>query len=72
MPLIKSYAQALKLSWIKNILDPNNNSPWKILLSNISENFGYENMWHLQKEGLDMVSKLLNPFWKNGYKQGGK
>ena len=27
--------------------------------------FGYEIMWHLQKEGLDMVSKSFNPFWKN-------
>ena len=65
MPHIKSFAQALKLSWIKKILDPNNNSPWKILLLDILENFGYENMWHLQKEGLYIVSKSLNPFWKN-------
>ena len=72
MLLIKSFTQTLKLSWIKKILDPNNNSSWKILLSDILENYGYENTWHLQKEGLDIMSKSFNHLGKMWNKLRGK
>jgi hypothetical protein len=33
MPHIQSFIHALKVSWIKKILDPLNQGPWKVLIS---------------------------------------
>jgi hypothetical protein len=48
MPHIQSFIHALKVSWIKKILDPMNQGPWKVLISD-----------HLDASGGEKLHKLM-------------
>lgn len=65
MPHILSFMHALKVSWIKKILDPNNAAPWKVLLADILNNHGQEKFWFYTKSALNNFSNRLNPFWRD-------
>lgn len=64
VPHVNSFSKALKLSWVKKILDANNHAPWKILLTDNLEKWGNEKIWFLKKEGLQKISYSFNDFWK--------
>ena len=41
MPHLHSHIHVLNISWVKKVLDPENKSPWKILLSDVLGNLGW-------------------------------
>lgn len=65
LPHIISFVHALKISWIKRILDPENHAPWKVLVSDVLEEFGQDKFWHFTSNGLKTLSGKFNPFWKD-------
>ena len=65
MPHIPSFCFALKMTWIHKLLDPLNNSPWKILLVDQYEKFGGDKIWFMTREGLEEISSHFNSFWRD-------
>ena len=65
MPHIQSYIHALKVSWIKKMLDPLNQGPWKVLISYHLDASGGEKLWYLSPSGLKQLSKRFNSFWRD-------
>ena len=65
LPHIKSFCHALKLTWMKRLIDVSNSSPWKILFVDKIEKIGGENFWFFHNFRSDKVMKHLTPFWKN-------
>ena len=65
LPHIKSFCHALKLSWMKRLIDVSNSSPWKVLFVDKIEKIGGENFWFFHNFRSDKVMKHLTPFWKN-------
>ena len=63
MPHIKSFCCALKMSWINKLLDSLNFSPWKTLLLSSLQRWGGDNILYLNKKGLEVLTRKLNPFW---------
>ena len=63
MPHITSFIHALKISWIKKILDPNKKSSWKILLTDLMEDLGGDKFWQYTKPALLQHAKKFNKFW---------
>ena len=63
MPHIKSFSESLKLTWIKKVLDPRNNSPWKCLISDKLETLGGENFWKLGSLANARFSSNVSSFW---------
>lgn len=59
MPHVLSFVHALKISWIKRVLDPDNYAPWKVLLTDVLEDLGQDKYWYYSQ------SAKFNPFWKN-------
>ena len=53
------------MSWLHKLLEPNNMSPWKILLLSYIEKYGGDKILYLRKEGLASISEKLNPFWRD-------
>ena len=51
MPNIQSFYKALKTSWLHNLLDPFNHSPWKVLLLASMQKWGGSNILYLSKGG---------------------
>jgi hypothetical protein len=45
MPHVLSFVHALKISWIKRVLDPDNYAPWKVLLTDVLEDLGQDKFW---------------------------
>ena len=57
MPQIQSFIHDLKVSWIKKILDPLNQGPWKVLISYHLDASGGEKLWYLSPSGLKQLAK---------------
>ena len=68
---IPSFASSLKMTWVKNILDPNYKSDWKtLLLSNT--HLHQISFWHFNKASFNvLLSKIAKPFWKYVVRSGG-
>ena len=62
---IRSFAKALKVSWIKKVLDVNHQADWKRLL--FSDRLYWNDVWLLNKRSLSLLegSLLENSFWRN-------
>ena len=65
MPHIQSFIHALKVSWIKKILDPLYQGPWKVLISYHLDASGREKLWYLSPSGLKQLAKQFNSFWRD-------
>ena len=65
MPHVLSFVHALKISWIKRVLDPDNYAPWKVLLTDVLEDLGQDKFWYYSQSALKVLSAKFNPFWKN-------
>ena len=65
MPQITCCCAALKISWLKKILDINYKAAWKMLLVDPLENFCGDKILYFTREGLIKASQQFNPFWKN-------
>ena len=63
MPNIYYFCYSVKMSWLYKLLDPQNYSPWKVLLLSYIQKFGGDKILHLSKEGLLYLAKKVNPFW---------
>jgi hypothetical protein len=46
MPHVLSFVHALKISWIKRVLDPDNYAPWKVLWTDVLEDLGQDKFWY--------------------------
>ena len=57
---IRSFAKALKISWIKEVWNVNYQADWKRLL--ISDRLYWNDVWLLHKRSLSL---LENTFWRN-------
>ena len=64
IPNVEAFCQALKMSWIKRMLDDLNVTEWKLLLITNIEKYGGNYIW-LAKEKQPIFLKDLNPFWKD-------
>ena len=62
---ITSFCAALKIAWLKKMLDIDYIAAWKTLLVDTLENFGGDRILHLTREGLINSSHKFNSFWKN-------
>lgn len=62
---IRSFAKALKISWIKKVWDVNYQADWKRLL--ISDRLYWNDVWLLNKRSLSLLacSFMENTFWRN-------
>ena len=62
---IRSFAKALKISWIKKVWDVNYQEDWKRLL--ISDRLYWNDVWLLNKRSLSPLacSFVENTFWRN-------
>ena len=62
---IRSFAKALKISWIKKAWDVNYQADWKRLL--ISDRLYWNDVWLLNKRSLSLLacSFMENTFWRN-------
>jgi hypothetical protein len=60
-----SFVHALKISWIKRVLDPDNYAPWKVLLTDVLEDLGQDKCWYYSQSALKVLSAKFNTFWKN-------
>ena len=62
---IRSFAKALKISWIKKVWDVNYQADWKRLLT--SDCFYWEDVWLLNKKSLFVFgsSFMQNVFWRD-------
>ena len=65
MPHISSFCAALKVAWLKKVLDINYVASWKTLLLDTLEGFGGDKMLYLPSEGLLKSLHNFNPFWKS-------
>ena len=63
MPHLESFCLSLKMTWINKLLDPLNNSPWKILISEQYNRYGGDKIWMMSSEGLMKISSSFNKFW---------
>jgi hypothetical protein len=50
------------ISWMKKILDPMNQGPWKVLISDHLDASGGEKLWYLSPSGLKQLAKKFNSF----------
>ena len=64
MPHVESFQAALKISWIKKLIDPTYSAPWKTLILPKFEKFGGDKLWLLNPEGLIKLANNFNSFWK--------
>ena len=64
-PHIKSFESALKMSWIKKLIDPKYSAPWKTLILPEFQEFGGDKFWMLNPEGLSKIKSKFNPFWQD-------
>lgn len=64
VPHIVSFCHALKMCWMKKLLDPLNSSPWKTLFRDKIETYGGNKIFKKKREGLLRISNSLNIFWK--------
>ena len=62
---IRSFAKALKISWIKKVWDVNYQADWQRLL--ISDRLYWNDVWLLNKRSLSLLacSFMENTFWRN-------
>ena len=62
---IRSFAKALKISWVKKVWDVNYQADWKRLLC--SDHLYWNNVWLLNKRSLSLLACSLveNTFWRN-------
>ena len=65
MPHLLSFSHALKMCWVKKLLDPLHFAPWKTLLIDKIEDYGGDKIFSLKKEGLFKLSGILNTFWND-------
>ena len=65
MPHVPSFCAALKMSWLKKVLDVNYITPWKSLLLDTMERYGGDKMLYLPKEGILTLLHYFNSFWKS-------
>lgn len=54
-----------KTSWVKKVLDPHNQTPWKVLLSNILEKYGGDKFWYNTQYGLESLAHNFNLIWRD-------
>ena len=55
MPHIQSFESALKMTWIKKIINPEYSAPWKTLILSNFDALGGDKFWLLNTEGLLQV-----------------
>ena len=62
---IRSFAKALKISWVKKVWDVNYQADWKRLLC--SDRLYWNDVWLLNKRSLSLLACSLveNTFWRN-------
>ena len=65
MPNILSFCAAVKVAWLKKVLDINYIAPWKTLLLDSLEVFGGDKILYLRSEGLLSSLYNFNSFWKS-------
>ncbi len=65
LPDIVSFCYSLKFSWLHKLLDPQNYSPWKILLIDYIHKWGGDHILYVSSEGLRLVAQKLNSFWRD-------
>lgn len=63
VPHIQSFYRALKMKWIKKLIDPLNNSSWKCLLLDTLEKIGGDKILFLQEIGISKCCAGFNSFW---------
>ena len=63
VPDVESFSKALKLIWIKKLLDPLNSSAWKCMLVDDLEHFGGDKILCLPITGF-FKDKNVSGFWK--------
>lgn len=63
-PHILTFCNALKMAWIKKIVDPSCHAAWKILLLDKLECVGGDRIFKMTKDGLKELSKKFNTFWR--------
>jgi hypothetical protein len=62
MPHIQSFIHALKVSWIKKILDHLNQGPWYGANIRPLDASRGEKLWYLSPSGLKQLAKKINSF----------
>ena len=62
---LPSFIKALKLTWIKKLVDANNTSPWKLMLIDSLEKYGHCNILLYDKASCNEISNDFNRFWKD-------
>ena len=72
MPHISSFCAALKVAWLKKVLDINYIASWKTLLLDTLEGFGGDKILYLPSEGLLKSLHNFNPFWKSVFEMWAK
>ena len=70
MPHIQSFESALKMTWIKKLLNPEYSAPWKTLLLPKLEELGGDKFWLLNREGLLKLKTSLVNFGRTSLKHG--
>ena len=65
MPHILSFIQALKASWVKKVLDTQNQAPWKVLISNGLEKYGGDKFWYYTQYGLENLAHKFSLVWRD-------
>ena len=67
VPNLLTFSMAQKLVWIKKLLDDNNESDWKTLFLEGTQNIGDNYIWLVNNPNPPFLKKL-NPFWQDVYK----
>ncbi len=65
LPHIKSFEAALKMSWIRKLIDPNYSAPWKTLILPKFQDLGGDKFWLFNPEGLTKLKTKFNLFWQD-------
>ena len=55
IPHIPSFIHELMISWVNLVLDPENISPWKILLTDILDDLRQDKFWYFTRKALNFL-----------------
>ena len=77
MPHIQSYSHAIKISWIKRLMDIENKGKWKMLLNKVLlENYGITSLWECNMKETDVeishyqfLEEIIKAWCKIHYKE---
>ena len=63
---LSSFIGALKITWLKNLLDASYRSNWKTLVTNTQPLFNQNMFWSLNQNSFNLLlPKITNLFWKD-------